>query len=155
MQNLTPEGLRIVTDIAARHGVSVEAALTLLGALARSHGAQAQFNHPELGGMGQWSEGGMIMIGDMFNSGSEGSGRCALHRACRAAAQPAFRGGLRRAFSGAKPQPERWRRRQPVRGGRGSERFMVASGARRAGLDRRPERHAIRLVSRAPPACDR
>ncbi len=69
MQNLTPEGLRIVTDIAARHGVSVEAALTLLGALARGHGVQAQFNHPDLGGMGQWSEGGMIMVGDMFNSG--------------------------------------------------------------------------------------
>jgi hypothetical protein len=72
MQTLTPEGLRIVTDIAARHGVSVEAALTLLGAVARGHGAQAQFNHPELGGMGQWSEGGMIMIGDMFNSSLKG-----------------------------------------------------------------------------------
>jgi Short C-terminal domain len=32
-------------------------------------GRQAQFNHPELGGMGQWSQGGMIMIGDMFNQG--------------------------------------------------------------------------------------
>jgi hypothetical protein len=29
----------------------------------------AQFNHPELGGMGQWAAGGMIMIGDMFNNG--------------------------------------------------------------------------------------
>jgi hypothetical protein len=29
----------------------------------------AQFSHPELGGMGQWSRGGMIMIGDMFNNG--------------------------------------------------------------------------------------
>src|SRR5436305_1704686 len=27
----------------------------------------AQFNHPELGGMGQWSQGGMTMVGDMFN----------------------------------------------------------------------------------------
>jgi len=69
MPKLTPEGQRIVTDIAARHGVSVEAALTLLGAIARGHGVQAQFNHPDLGGMGQWSEGGMIMVGDMFNSG--------------------------------------------------------------------------------------
>ena len=33
------------------------------------HGrGQAQFNHPELGGMGQWS-GGMLQIGDMFNAG--------------------------------------------------------------------------------------
>ncbi len=68
-QKLTPEGLRLVTEIAARHGVSVDAALSLLGALAQGHGAQAQFNHPDLGGMGQWSQGGMIMIGDMFNSG--------------------------------------------------------------------------------------
>ncbi|WP_370040211.1 SHOCT domain-containing protein [Sinorhizobium fredii] len=29
---------------------------------------QAQFNHPDLGGMGQWSQGGMIMVGDMFNN---------------------------------------------------------------------------------------
>jgi hypothetical protein len=67
MPNLTPEGLRIVTDVATRHGVSLDVALTLLGALAQGNGRQAQFNHPELGGMGQWSQGGMIMIGDMFN----------------------------------------------------------------------------------------
>ena len=69
MPNLTPEGLRIVTDVAARHGVSPDVALTLLGALDQGNGRQAQFNHPELGGMGQWSQGGMIMIGDMFNQG--------------------------------------------------------------------------------------
>jgi hypothetical protein len=27
----------------------------------------AQFRHPELGGTGQWTQGGLIMIGDMFN----------------------------------------------------------------------------------------
>ncbi len=69
MQNLTPDGLRIVTEIAKRHGVSLDAALALLGALALGGGCQAQFNHPELGGMGQWSQGGMIMVGDMFNHG--------------------------------------------------------------------------------------
>ena len=69
MPNLTSEGLRIVTDVATRHGVSLDVALTLLGALAQGNGRQAQFNHPELGGMGQWSLGGMIMIGDMFNQG--------------------------------------------------------------------------------------
>jgi len=67
MQKLTPEGLRVVTEVAARHGVSLDAALTLLGALVQGHGSQAQFNHPDLGGMGQWSQGGMIMVGDMFN----------------------------------------------------------------------------------------
>ena len=69
MQNLTPEGLRIVTDAAKRQGVSLDGALVLLDALARGNGCQAQFNHPDLGGMGQWPQGGMIMIGDMFNQG--------------------------------------------------------------------------------------
>ena len=69
MQNLTPEGLRMVSGAAERHGVSLDAALALLGALAEGNGRQAQFNHPDLGGMGQWSQGGMIMVGDMFNHG--------------------------------------------------------------------------------------
>jgi Short C-terminal domain len=69
VQNLTPEGLRIVTDVATRHRVSLDAAITLLGALAQGNGRQAQFNHPDLGGLGQWSQGGMIMVGDMFNQG--------------------------------------------------------------------------------------
>jgi hypothetical protein len=69
MQNLTPEGLRIVGEAAERHGVGLDAAVALLGALAEGNGRQAQFNHPDLGGMGQWSQGGMIMIGDMFNHG--------------------------------------------------------------------------------------
>ncbi|AWN46493.1 hypothetical protein DK419_09340 [Methylobacterium terrae] len=55
--------------IAARHGVGLDAARHLLDALARGHGRMAQFNHPDLGGMGQWSAGGMTMIGDMFNAG--------------------------------------------------------------------------------------
>jgi hypothetical protein len=69
MQGLTPEGQRIVEDIARRHGFSAEATAGMLGALAAGNGTQAQFNHPEFGGMGQWSQGGMIMIGDMFNNG--------------------------------------------------------------------------------------
>jgi Short C-terminal domain len=69
MKDFTPEGLRVVTDVANRHGVSHDAAVELLCALARGNGYQAQFNHPELGGMGQWSQGGMIMVGDMFNHG--------------------------------------------------------------------------------------
>jgi hypothetical protein len=68
MQQLTEEGRRIVGEIAQRHGVSSDAVTTLLFALVAGQGRQAQFNHPELGGMGQWSQGGMIMIGDMFNN---------------------------------------------------------------------------------------
>jgi len=69
MQELTPEGRKIVDDLARRHGVGSDAVAALLCALELGNGAQAQFNHPDLGGMGQWSQGGMIMIGDMFNQG--------------------------------------------------------------------------------------
>jgi Short C-terminal domain len=67
MRELTPEGRRIVEDVAARHGVSAGTVRALLEALARGGGTQAQFDIPELGGMGQWSGGGMVMVGDMFN----------------------------------------------------------------------------------------
>jgi hypothetical protein len=69
MQQLTPEGLQIVQNLANAYGFSTDAVMILLQAVAAGGGTQAQFNHPELGGMGQWSQGGMIMIGDMFNNG--------------------------------------------------------------------------------------
>ena len=56
-----------VAEIAARHGFGLAAAQTIADALRRGGGRMAQFNHPELGGMGQWTAGGMLMIGDMFN----------------------------------------------------------------------------------------
>ncbi|MDO9710453.1 SHOCT domain-containing protein [Paracraurococcus lichenis] len=68
MQDLTDTARRRLEEIAARQGVSPEAAGTLLRALAAGGGSMAQFSHPELGGMGQWSQGGMLMIGDMFNN---------------------------------------------------------------------------------------
>lgn len=57
-----------IDTIAARHGFSPAAARALADALRHGGGRMAQFNHPELGGMGQWSQGGMIMIGDMANN---------------------------------------------------------------------------------------
>lgn len=69
MQQLTADGRRIVEDVAQRNGVSTDTVLTLLRALVASNGNQAQFNISELGGMGQWSRGGMTMVGDMFNNG--------------------------------------------------------------------------------------
>ena len=69
MPELTPEGLQIVQGLAQNYSVSSDAVTVLLRALVAGNGYQAQFNHPELGGMGQWSQGGMIMIGDMFNQG--------------------------------------------------------------------------------------
>lgn len=66
---LTPDGRQALAEIAGRRGVSPEAAEHVLTALIAGQGTQAQFNHPDLGGMGQWSLGGMTMIGDMFNNG--------------------------------------------------------------------------------------
>ena len=57
-----------IADIAQRHGFSTDAARAIAEALRRGGGTMAQFNHPELGGMGQWVSGGMIMIGEMFDN---------------------------------------------------------------------------------------
>ncbi|AKI00849.1 Short C-terminal domain [Hoeflea sp. IMCC20628] len=69
MADLTPETRQALAEIASRHGVGPDAVEHLLMALIAGQGTQAQFNHPELGGMGQWSSGGMTMVGDMFNNG--------------------------------------------------------------------------------------
>jgi hypothetical protein len=68
MAELSAEGRRLLADVAARHGVSLETTTALAAAVAAGQGWQAQFDLPELGGMGQWSRGGMTMIGDMFNT---------------------------------------------------------------------------------------
>ncbi len=52
--------------IAEKHDVSVSVVQHLAKAITLGHGNQAQFNHPELGGMGQWMPS-MMMISDMFN----------------------------------------------------------------------------------------
>ena len=44
----------MITDLASRYWMSPDAVLTLLQALQEGGGWQAQFSHPELGGMGQW-----------------------------------------------------------------------------------------------------
>ena len=68
MRQLSEEGRRTLGGIAERYGVSLGAVEHLLMAIIAGQATQAQFNHPDLGGMGQWSEGGMIMVGDMFNN---------------------------------------------------------------------------------------
>jgi len=54
-------------QLAERHGFSIEAVMVAAQALKQGHGGAAQFNHPELGGMGQWMPN-MIMIGSMFDT---------------------------------------------------------------------------------------
>jgi len=72
MQQLTPEGLRIVNELSQRHGFGTDAVTQMLYAVQYGNGSMAQFSHPEFGGSGQWMRGGMIMIGDMFNNNLKG-----------------------------------------------------------------------------------
>ncbi len=58
--------------LAERHGVSVGAVEVLLDAVVAGGGSMAQFQHPELGGHGQWMRGGMTMIGAMGNDRLKG-----------------------------------------------------------------------------------
>jgi len=53
-----------VQEIATRHGVSPATVVALAEGLRRSGGRAVQFTIPELGGMGQWMPG-MVMIGAM------------------------------------------------------------------------------------------
>lgn len=56
----------MIDKLAQKHNLSRDAIQHLAQAMQQGNGTQAQFNHPELGGMGQW-QNGMIMIGDAFN----------------------------------------------------------------------------------------
>jgi hypothetical protein len=69
MQKLTPEGQQTINNIAQRYGISTESVNTILNAVSNGGGTAAQFYCPELGGGGQWMQGGMTMVGDMFNYG--------------------------------------------------------------------------------------
>lgn len=73
MQALTSYGQQLVQNIAQRYGFSTDAITTLLQAVVAGNGTMAQFYHPELGGNGQWMQGGMIMLGDMFNNNLKAS----------------------------------------------------------------------------------
>ncbi|MGI9211111.1 MAG: SHOCT domain-containing protein [Methylococcaceae bacterium] len=73
MQEFTQYGQQLVQNLAQRYGFSTDAVTTLLNAVVSGNGSMAQFYHPELGGNGQWMQGGMIMLGDMFNNNLKAS----------------------------------------------------------------------------------
>jgi hypothetical protein len=68
MAQLSPSGINAVQDIAQRHGFSFDAVQSMLTSVINGNGSMAQFSHYEFGGSGQWMQGGMTMIGDMFNN---------------------------------------------------------------------------------------
>lgn len=69
MRKLSPQGEQAISEMALRYGVSFDAMASMLDAVANGGGTMAQFSHPEFGGSGQWMQGGMTMVGDMFNHG--------------------------------------------------------------------------------------
>ncbi len=68
MRKLTPAGQQLIEEVAQRHGCSTDAAMSMLESVIRGNGSMAQFDHPEFGGSGQWMQGGMTMVSDMFNN---------------------------------------------------------------------------------------
>lgn len=69
MQRLTDQAWQKVLELSQRYNVSTDAVTTMLQAVSNGGGTMAQFFHSELGGGGQWMQGGMTMVGDMFNHG--------------------------------------------------------------------------------------
>jgi putative oligomerization/nucleic acid binding protein len=66
---VSPEVENAIADIARRHTLSREAVLAMLFAVHVGGGTMAQFSIPELGGSGQWMQGGMTMVGgNMFDN---------------------------------------------------------------------------------------
>jgi hypothetical protein len=59
---------QIFSNLSQKYGISVSAVEEMAMALQRGNLSMAQFNHPDLGGLGQWMQGGMTMVGDMFNN---------------------------------------------------------------------------------------
>src|SRR5512134_3484534 len=67
IRHLSPRGQQVVDELAQRYGVSSGAVMAMLQSVIAGGGTMAQFDHPEFGGMGQWTRGGMTMVGAMFN----------------------------------------------------------------------------------------
>ncbi len=72
MRQLSSSGQQALNDVAQRHGFSLDAVQSMLISVSNGNGSMAQFSHPEFGGSGQWMQGGMTMIGDMFNNNLKG-----------------------------------------------------------------------------------
>lgn len=64
----TEASFQNMINVANRYGISVNVVTELTQTLMGSNGTMAQFNIYELGGGGQWMQGGMTMVGDMFNN---------------------------------------------------------------------------------------
>ncbi|MGP6089406.1 SHOCT domain-containing protein [Antarctobacter jejuensis] len=90
MSALSDHGLAVQSRLAQAYGLSPDAVQAMMDAVSRGGGAQAQFNVPALGGMGQWQSGGMTMVGDMFNTGLQNT----VNNLCSEIANAYFQGAF-------------------------------------------------------------
>ena len=121
MTELSETGRKTAADLAARYGVSEDAVVTLARALAQGGGSQAQFSHPDLGGMGQWSLGGMTMISDMFNNQLKAT----VDGLCSELSGHVRQGGF---FARVPAAPQGYQSQQQSSGGFGATSYMVSGG---------------------------
>jgi Short C-terminal domain len=107
MRPLSPAGQQAINDLAQRHGFSPAAVSSMLEAVIHGQGSMAQFNHPEFGGAGQWMQGGMTMVSDMFNNylKSRVDGLCGDLASLVATQPDLIRGGSFQSQSQGHPSP--------------------------------------------------
>lgn len=68
MEHLSRTGKDLLAEVAQRHGFSMDAVEHMLAALVQGQGRMAQFRHPAFSGAGQWMQGGMTMVSDLFDN---------------------------------------------------------------------------------------
>lgn len=67
MTRLRSHTEQVASDLAHRHGFSMDAVRHMIYAVDAGWGGMAAFDHPEFGGPGQWMQGGMIMLSEPLN----------------------------------------------------------------------------------------
>ena len=150
IRQLSPRGRQMVDELAQRYGVGSGAVTAMLHSLIAGGGTMAQFDHPEFGGMGQWTRGGMTMVGDMFDNSLKAKvdGLCS-ELADLLASEPVLARPTSSQSAEAEPERkrQRLRRREPVcLRRRRAVRLVVAGRPRHARVDRLAERPALRLL---------
>jgi hypothetical protein len=132
MLKLSSAGQQAINDVAQRHGFSFDAVMSMLGSVVNGNGSMAQFSHPEFGGSGQWMQGGMTMIGDMFNNYLKGRVDNLCAELSRLSSTP------NNLFETAPAQPDWWgpELRWPnSTGGQNGMRYAWFSQAHRLAID--------------------
>lgn len=135
MLQLSSNGQQAVNGIAQRHGFSFDAVLSMLASVSYGNGSMAQFSHPEFGGSGQWMQGGMTMIGDMFNNHLKGRVDMLCTELAGLVSHP---GNAQQLFVQAPVQPDWWgpNLRWPnSSGGQNGMRYAWFSQARRLAIE--------------------